>query len=341
MADLGSIESIESLVHEAHIEDGVYHVVFQTRSDDEQIRVAIPVVEPDEEEGTATNGGKESFFFSVIRSANGLIRDVLGYNATVLGTTTAVDSKLDEAAEEDQPDEEPTVGSLDELSEEEREDLLYRAFEQVMHRFAWDPSDDEWVVVHEARGLGSELQRQLKLAPLESKKDRDVLTYMLLDIASADDEVDRAEQEFLLDFVDREKLLEGRNIHRARVSQSELRETSPGQPRETLYMLACAVALADHKFDPAESDRLEFYEKGLNLEEHRAEELLEAAQKYFLEQYMVRRFADTGELDEEARDGVVELAENLGYDTDQAELAFERYKRVQESGGGFSSGISW
>lgn len=341
MADLGSIESIESLARDMRVEDGLFFVNFEAPDDGESVPAVVAVESSNKPTVGAETSAKEPFYFSLIRSANGLARDILGYNATVLGTTTAIDSKLDEAKEDAEASDKPKKQSLEELTDEEREDALFRAFEQVMHRFAWDPTTDQWVIVHEARGLGSELQRQLKLAPLETKADREVLTQMALEVASADGEIDREEQEVLLDFVDRDKVVQGPSTARARVTQNDLRRTTSGATRETLFMLAAAVALADHKFDLEESDRLEFYAKGLNLEEHRAAELLEAAQKYFIEQYMVRRFAETGELDEDAREGVTELAEKIGYEPDQAELAFERYRRVQESGGGFSSGLSW
>lgn len=343
MTDLGSISSIDSLAKDVRVEDGLFYVTFQSKGSPEEVHSVVPVHPRNRPKAGTETSVEEPFYFSMVRSANRLTRELLGYNATVLGTTTAIDSALDEAEEGGERNDggRPVPTSIDELSQEEREDALYRAFERVMFNFAWDPANEEWVIVHEARGLGSELQRQLKLAPLESPEDRELLTRMLLDVATADDELSREEEEVLLDFVDRDKITAGRPGARGRVSQNDLRRASTGQQRETLYMLACAIALADHKFDPKESDRLEFYAKGLGLEEHRAEELMEAGQMFFIEQYMVRRFAETGELDEDAREEVIKLAKNIGYDPDSAEFAFERYQRVADSGGGFSSGLSW
>jgi tellurite resistance protein len=342
MTDIGSIESIESLARDVRVEDGLLHVTFEAPGDGEQVHTVVPVNPAHPEAGTETSL-EEPFYFSVIRSANGLLRDALGFKASVSAATTAVDSALDKAADEDQRanDGPRAVQSIDELDEEARQEAVYRAFERVMHRFAWDPSAEDWVIVHEARGLGSELQRQLKLAPLTSPDDRELLTRMLLDIATADKEVSRAEKEVLLDFVDRDQISGARPGERGHVTPHDLRRASAGQAPETLYMLACLVALADEDFNIAESDRLDFFAKGLGLEEHRADELLEAARMFYVEQFMVRRFAERGELDEEAREAVVELANKLDYDPDQAEMAFERYRRVQDSGGGFSSGISW
>ncbi|QDG50896.1 hypothetical protein FIV42_09170 [Persicimonas caeni] len=343
MADLGSIESIESLAKDMRVEDGLVHVTFQSKGSNEEVRTVVPVFPQNRPKAGTETSVEEPFVFSVVRSANGLVRNLLGYTASVSAATTAIDSALDEEEGEAPKNDggAPTVTSVDELSAEQREDVLYRAFERIMFHFAWDPANEEWVIVHEARGLGSELQRQLKLAPLESPEDRELVTRMMLDVATADDELSEAEEEVLLDFIDRDQIQNARPGERGRVSQNDLRRASTGQSRETLYMLACAIALADHKFDPEESDRLEFYAKGLGLEEHRAEELMEAAQMFFIEQYMVSRFAETGELDEDAREEVIELAKKIGYDPDSAEFAFERYRRVQDSGGGFSSGLSW
>lgn len=340
MTELGSIESIESLATDIYVEDGLLHVTFQPEDSQEEVRTAVPVYPANRPKAGTETSVEEPFYFSAVRSANDLVRDLLGYYASVSAATTAVDAAIDDAEKDDAaPERMPT--SVQALNEEELHDALYRAFEQVMYLFAWDPSSESWTIVHEARGLGSELQRQLKLAPLDSPEDRELLTRMLLDVASADKDVDRAEEEMLLDFVDRDKIARGRPGERGRVSQDDLRRASTGQARETLYMLACAIAMVDHKFDPEESDRLEFYAKGLGLDELRASELLEAGQMFFIERYMVRRFAETGELDEEAREDVVKLAKQLNYDPDSAEFAFERYQRMQDSGGGFSSGMSW
>lgn len=340
MADLGSIESIESLAHDMRVENGLVHVTFQSKGSNEEVRSVVPVHPPS---SPAPEQSDEPFVYSVVRSANGLVRNLLGYRASVSAATTAIDSALDEeeGAAPKNDGGTPSVTSVDDLSADQREDVLYRAFERVMFHFAWDPANEEWVITHEARGLGSELQRQLKLAPLDSPEDRELVTRMMLDVATSDGEVSEEEQEVLLDFVDRDQIGGVRPGERGRVSQNDLRRASTGQSRETLYMLACTIALADHKFDPEESDRLEFYAKGLGLEEHRAEELMEAAQMFFIERYMVGRFAHTGELDESAREDVIELAKKIGYDPDSAEFAFERYQRVQDSGGGFSSGLSW
>jgi tellurite resistance protein len=338
MTELGSIESIESLAKDMYVEDGLLHVTFQAEGSQEEVRTAVPVLPPERPDGSA----EEPFYFSAVRSANDLIRDLLGYYASVSAASTAVDSALDDAEKDGGAEPRRVPPSLQAMSEEERQDALYRAFEQVMYLFAWDPATEEWSIVHEARGLGSELQRQLKLAPLGSPEDRELLTRMLLDVATVDKEISAAEEEMLLDFVDRDTIARGRPGERGHVSQDDLRRASTGQAPETLYMLACGIAMVDHKFDPKESDRLEFYAKGLGLDELRASELLEASQTFFIERYMVRRFASTGELDEEAREDIIELAKNLNYDPDSAEFAFERYQRVQESsGGGFSSGSSW
>lgn len=336
MSELGSIESIESLAKDIRVENGLYHVTFQAEPGGEEVHSVVPV-HPSEESRARLD---DPYFFSVARAGNQLVRKLVGYNAAVNAAATAMDAAVDQA-EREMDTSAPKPNATEEVTEEDLKDALYRAFERVMHLFAWDPSDKEWVIVHEARGLGSELQRQLKLAPLESPEDRELLTRMLLDVATADHEVNRAEEEVLLDFIDRERITAARPGERGRVAQNDLRRASGGQSRETLYMLACAIAMADHEFNPEESDRLEFYAKGLGLDEHRAEELLDAAQMFFIEQYMVRRFAGRGELDEEAREEVIELAKQLNYDPDSAEFAFERYQRVQDSGGGFSSGLSW
>jgi|GEM_PF-6030958 len=324
MSELGSIKSIQSLVKETRIEGDDFHVIFEATPQEGEVEVVVParIVE--------TKRDEEPFFFSAIRAANDLIRDIAGYTASVSAAAVAVDSALDRAEGSAAPK------LILPLSPDEREDAIYRAFERVMHLFAWDPRAEEWVIVHEAQGLSAELQRQLKLAPLESHEDRQLMVRMLLDVATVDGKLNEPEREVLLDFVDRSQATGTRPGERGRVSQNDLRMAGSGASRETLYMLACAIAMVDHKFSPSESDRLDFYAKGLGIDEHRADELLEAAQMFFIEQYMIRRFAGLGELGEEDRDKIIALAEHLHYDTDSAEYAFERYQRVHSKDGGES-----
>lgn len=329
-------ESIESLASDIRESDGLLDVTFECPLTGETVRAAAPLKPGDAPDTRARDG--EPLEFSAVRAVNGLVRDILGYNAAFDAATTAVDSSLDKSAK---GDENAPTGDI---TDEDRRDALFQAFQSVMHRFAWDSQNDRWVAIHEVRGLGNELQRQLKLAPIETKRDRTVLERMMLDVATADDEVNEAEREILLGFIDREKLRDGRSSVLQKLTQADLRQTSEGQTRETLFMLALTVAFADAEFNEEESDRIEFFGKGLGISEHRQEELLEAGKRFYVEQYLVRRFAEFGELDEEARDELGSLAEEIGYDVDTAELAFERYRQAHENSdddGGFSFGPNW
>jgi uncharacterized tellurite resistance protein B-like protein len=336
MSELGSIESIESLAKDVRVQDGLFYVTFQSDPTEEEISVVVPARAPVAEAkpgAGAKSDAEEPFVFSVVRSANHLIRDLVGYNAAVSAAAVAVDSRIDQAESQTEA-EAGAAGPADAaLNDDEYDDALYRAFQRVMHLFAWNPGQEKWIIIHDAQGLSSELQRQLKLAPLESQEDRELLIRMLLDVAGVDGPIDGAEEEVLLDFVDRAEVTGTRPGARGRVSQNDLRRAGRGSSRETLYMLACAIAMADHNFKPEESDRLDFYAKGLGLDEHRAEELLEAGQMFFIEQYMVRRFAGRGELDEAARQELIDLAEHLNFDPDSAEYAFERYRRAHSGEG--------
>lgn len=330
-----SYESIHALASVVREGDGLLDIVFECPVTGETARVVEPV-QPVEARGEG--GDEEPFRFSTVRVVNDLVRDILGYNAAFAAATAAVESSLDRAAPAQRGDGEGVA------ADDARRDALFRAFQSVMHRFAWDGSREQWVAIHEVRGLGNELQRQLKLAPVESGRDRDVLERMMLDVATVDEEVSGDEADVLLGFIDRDALNQRLGSAARRLSQADLRQTSDdAQTRETLFMLAMTVAFADHHFDEAESDRVEFFGKGLGISEHRQEELLEAGKRFFLEQYLVRRFAESETLDEQAREDLVDLAEHIGYDEDGAELAFERFRQAHASGGsdGFSFGSSW
>src|SRR5690554_3463921 len=326
MSELGSIKSIKSLVKDTRIEGDKLHVIFEATPMEGEIEAVVPARISDAQRED------EPFFFNAIRAANDVVRDLAGYTASVSAAAVAVDSAIDRA-EGDNPAK-PAAP----LSEEALDDALYRSFSRVMDLLVWVHRAQEWVIIDDAQGLRAELQRQLKLAPLESYEDRHLMVRMLLDVATVDGKLNEPEQEALLDFVDKSQATGNRPGERGRVSQNDLRMAAAGASRETLYMLACAIAMIDHKFNPAESDRLDFYAKGLGIDEHRADELLEAGQMFFIEQYMTRRFAGLGELGEEDRDKIIALAEHLHYDTDSAEYAFERYQRVHSKDGGETVG---
>lgn len=327
MAELGSFESIASLVKDVRHEGSNVHVTFSAQGSDDEVSAVVPARLATAPE--ALQERNESFLLSVVRSANHLIRNLVGYNAAVRAATVAVDSAVDEASE---PLDDQAAAADAPLNKDERADAVYRAFQRVMHLFAWNSDEERWVIIHQAHGLSADLQRQLKLAPIETSGDQDLLVRMLLDVASADDDIDSAEYEILLDFIDPASIPNARPGQRGYVSQNDLREARQSPARETLYMLAAAIAMADKRFADAERDRLEYFSRGLGLEDERAQELREAGKMFFIEQFMVRRFAGHGTLDDDARQELIKLAQHLNLDPDQAEYAFERFLSAHGAG---------
>lgn len=326
--ELGSYASIQALVKGTSLDENGFHVIFQSENSDEEVYSVVPAAMLRPGNDALSLASEKPFVFNVVRSANQLIRQLLGYNAAVDAAAVAVDARIDQAETRRAQQEASAAAYLEagDLPLEKYGDAVNFAFQRVMHLFAWDAKNQRWLLTHEAQGVSAELQRQLKLAPIESAEMRELLVRMLLDVASADGSVHSAEREVLLDFVDREEIATNRSAERGFVSQADLQSARENPERDTLYMLASAIAMADHDFDPSEDDRLEFFARGLGIEPERADQLLEAGQLFFIEQYMVRRFAGRGQLDESDRQELIKLAEQLNFDPDKAELAFERYQ---------------
>lgn len=120
--------------------------------------------------------------------------------------------------------------------------------------------------------------RQLREAPVTAQKDRLVLAKVLLDVARADGRIATEEWDFLSQHApDLLALLES---DPQPLSRAELLQASP-QTRETIFMLAWALALADRQLAEAERERLRAHAEGLGIAAERAA-LLRALAEEFL-----------------------------------------------------------
>ena len=110
------------------------------------------------------------------------------------------------------------------------------------------------------------------------------------------------------------------------LTAAELGSTSQGPVRESLLVLAWAMALVDEEMAAAEKVLLDHFAAGLRMPAARVTVCRKAAQTYILDQAMDRMFAWGGH-DEYARAQLYGLAERIGMPVAEAQEAEARHLR--------------
>lgn len=169
-----------------------------------------------------------------------------------------------------------------EIEREEFESLVLQGFEQV--RPSLRNQDGRWVHCKSDRRAADLFDRQLRTNPIVDPYDIQVLVRVLLEISRSDSEFRSEEKTFLEEIVcDDEtiaKLSKAPNI-----TVAELAETSSVEARETILMLAWAMAYADGRLDLEEMRRLSHLCKGFSLSDARVKELQMAAKLFLLDRH--------------------------------------------------------
>ena len=174
------------------------------------------------------------------------------------------------------------------LTEDEREQAVLRAFNAVSNRFVWDASQEHWLSARVAVGVVPEFTRQLAEFPLETRFDRVILARMLVEIAAADGTLAAEEQAFLNGFLPPELGTLDELRGRPHLTALELRETTNGPERETLLMVAWAIALTDEELADEEALCLASFAKGLGLSDTLSLELRHYAEVFVIDQALDR-----------------------------------------------------
>lgn len=149
---------------------------------------------------------------------------------------------------------------------------MLEAFEAVKSHFERGP-DGGWRH-RQTVAAGLDFDAQLERAPVEQAFDKAVLASMALEVALADGHTARSEEQVLQRHVETLRArvpLEWRK----ELSARDLSETTPGPTRDTMLMLAWAVALVDEQLDPRELERLERFARALLIPRKRVRELRE------------------------------------------------------------------
>lgn len=168
------------------------------------------------------------------------------------------------------------------LPAEELEQLVCRGFEKV--RPFLTRKGDQWVRSKKGKNPGEFFDQQLRTNPIVEAYDIDVLVRVLIEVSRSDSELRREERAFLEEIVQDEETIK-RLSKAPNITVAELAETSSVQVKETILMLAWAMAYADGHLDVEEMARLNQLCRGFSLPPERVRELQMAAKLFLLDRH--------------------------------------------------------
>jgi tellurite resistance protein len=169
------------------------------------------------------------------------------------------------------------------LTQSELEEVTMRAFAHVAPNLTL--IDNRWVGLLKNEHPGEFFQRQLSAAPITEAYDLEVLVRVLLEVSRSDSNCRAEEKAFLQEVVTDENLI-ARLQKAPRITVAELAEVSSMQVKQTVLMLAWAMAYADGSLDPEEMTHLTHLCQGFMLPEQRVRELQLAAKLSLLDRYL-------------------------------------------------------
>lgn len=258
------------------------------------------------------------------------LADVCTGDASLLGSLRSALSGLFSAAlGSSDPVETPVrlaEGVESPYSEEERKAGIVLAFKSVSDRFVYDPQGERWVTSEGASELMTDFDRQLRLAPIRAERDRQIASRMLVEIARADGQVTPTEWSFLASFIPGDLSSVDTFMEKPRLTAEEFATASRGAARDTMVMLAWALAHVDDHLDEAEDERLLGYADKLKVPRERALVLRDHARTHLLETALLRAYPK-GKASASLRAEALTLAEQLGLGEAgfaKAEAAFKK-----------------
>ena len=265
-----------------------------------------------------TAAAQRSFWYEVRREVGYAIRAAFGYN--MLGRVAADMANAAMTAQQ------TGQSSAPRYTDEEMQVAAVEAFRGVQSQFAWDTKGNRWISKRALQDALSPFERQAAEFPVDNAYDRSILARMLVEVACADGSLHEAEESFLLEFMDQSEGSVEELAQRPELTDAELGETSAGGVRETLFMLACALAFADEEFSEPEKKKLDEFANGLALPGAKKADVLKKAQGFLLDQALEKMFTYGGH-DQMARDELLKLADRIGMDRRAATVVEAQFQK--------------
>ena len=212
------------------------------------------------------------------------------------------------------------------FTDSERKAGIVQAFRAVANQFVWDPRTERWISAEGAGELLTDFDRMLKVAPIASEEDRKIAARMLVEVARADGQVTPTEWGFLTSFVPSAHGAVDTYMDAPPLTPEELDATDRGAARDTMLMLAWALAHVDHHLDEDETQQLLGYATHLKIPADRARELQTYARHFLLEQALQRAYPK-GKLKKGPRKDALAHGKRMGLSDEEIAAFEERFKK--------------
>jgi uncharacterized membrane protein YebE (DUF533 family) len=192
----------------------------------------------------------------------------------------------------------------------QREAAVLQAFRQVQGQFMWSAQRNGFVHVSAEPDQQTGFSQTIGGLQIEQPHDRQVMARMLAEIAVADGHI-ADEERMLVDAFTGGDLGSIEDILRfPRLGPADLARVST-QLRESMLMLAYAVAYADQVLEQSEQDRLIQLAGGFGLHMEQVERASNLAREYVIDQLLDAAWAD-GQADEQERSRIYGVGYALG-----------------------------
>ena len=211
------------------------------------------------------------------------------------------------------------------LSQEQRDTAAVEAFTSVSGQFEWDSNRGGWVSSDAAANMMSGFQRQVGGAPIDAPYDQEIAARMMVEVASADGDLQEEERDVLTLFIDPALGSIDELAKRPTLSAAELNEVSAGSVRQSMLAIAWLVALSNDGCDADEAARLESFANALELSEEAAKSMRELAEEFLVDQMMAKELGSGDAA--QARASIGELARTIGMSSERLERAEARFHK--------------
>jgi hypothetical protein len=227
-------------------------------------------------EDMAAKVGRVARTGALDRARYGLVRTVqqttgaIGVMGLAMGSS-AVSKKVDERR-----------GDAPRHSDRQIHGAVVAAFEKVAAQFRWDDAGRRWIS-RDAPGPGqSPFDSHVGAHPVTTDHDRRMLARMLATIVGAEGGASADERAMFVGLAPGTDL--DALIAQWAPSATELGAVTAGPVRETMVLLAWAVAVTDDQLSPREIELLDWYPAALAIPAPRAAELRATALRHVLDE---------------------------------------------------------
>ncbi len=264
-------------------------------------------------------GARRSAMWSLRSSIAGAVRQACGYgiagslaSGAAYGATSGVTSNVQHT-----------------YSDEQKKVAIVEAFESIRNQFVWDAAGNRFISGEAAGQVLTDFNQQLTMAGVVTPYDQKILARILTEIACADGELGDSERGFLESFLTAELGTVDTLTQQAQaspLSAAELAECTQGSSRDTMLMLAWALAFTDESLAPEEEAKLALFAEGLGIEAARAGELKAYAQIHTIDNALGSAYPG-GRRNDDQHAWVMNLATRIGLAATDAERTDIRFRK--------------